>query len=388
MNKSKNSQNGFAMVFFNILKACIGGGILEYPYLYQQHGVILATFYTTLFGTISLFGCILYMRVNDHYGKNNTLSSISLHIYPKTKVCIDAIILFKCFIVLLSYFCLIHESLTTICNDLNIKTADIPHKGFAMGFTTVGFLFTLPFVMAKHIKTLKKTSFLGMVGVVMLLIASLMFWNTDSGRMHTIGKSLNPITNLGSFVFSYTCHQNIISVHNEADMSYKELCWSIAVVYGCTTLIYVTFGMINYFCFAGRTITNKIFDTWPASNTKTTALTIYTIFLVVTIPLHVHPIKTQISELAKIRSRLKEKALGVLITVVLFIMAVSGLFSFKKVSRFVAQTFSALLVFIIPSFYYLTHSGKKKPVYCGMVVFAIAVGILCLVKTVLDITPN
>merc|ERR1712133_360564 len=107
------------------------------------------------------------MEVNNYYGKKNTLSSLVNNIKPSLKVIIDIIIIFKCVIVSLSYYCLIYESLQTIFNET--KSIDEKYtKLAAFGTATLSHTLSLAFIAAKNIRSLKNTSFLGIIGVLML----------------------------------------------------------------------------------------------------------------------------------------------------------------------------------------------------------------------------
>lgn len=390
-------QQHFA-AFINILKACIGSGILSYPSLFQQYGVVGAILYTILFGSISYFGCVLYLIVNaqikQKYPKKDSLSlsGMSLCIFPLFKISIDVVIVFKCLFVSLSYFTLICETIKSILseNDFYKKTS------FALGlraitnyiFTFV-YLVTLPFICVEKLGALKKTSFLGFAGVLLLLSIGFYYAcdSTEKIRKIQFFTKGNVFRNLNAFVFSFTCHQNIVDVQNEnALLSVRSLICNIGAVYACTTLIYVCFGISNYYAFRDKNIDSTIFYTWTPGKIKTTALIIYVIFLCVTIPLHVNPIKMQVSEIFGFKNIWHKRFLGIFVSFIMFILAILEIANYKFASKLVSQTFSAILVFVLPCCYYLFWKGEKRIVFYVMSAFCAICGMLCFIKTILDFT--
>lgn len=397
-NSTKTKQ--YFSSFINILKACIGAGILAYPSLFQTYGYINAILYTCLFGFVSYCGCVLYMLINAQILEKNkgekkvSLSGMSEYVLPVLKIFVDFIVIVKCLFVSMSYFALIHETLTNIITDTGIYKEDSTAGGLK---AVTNYIFcgvcalTVPFICATKIDMLKKASFLGFVGVILLLIIS--FYYVHVIPKEAIEKSMemfvgaNVLKSLGAFVFSYTCHQNIVDVQNEADLlSVKNLCVNIGCVYIATTVIYVMFGFLNYKAFNNVTISGKIFDTWSAGKVKTFGLITYVIFLCVTIPLHVHPIKAQVSVLLGIVNLWIVRGIGISVVVAMCVLSITKVWNFQGISRFVSQTFSAFLVFLLPTIYYVLYKGKKMAFGYVMCALCTANGLLCLVNVILDLT--
>ena len=397
-------------VFTNITKACIGAGILEFPYLFQQYGYLGALLYTFLFGFISYSGCVLYIVVNAYikdklnslseterikkgYPSKTSLSTMSLFILPKFKLIIDFIVIFKCLFVSLGYFALIAETLKTIVEEAGCyeKSSNLFNlQGMVICIFLSVYLLTTPFICAKKIDTLKRSSFLGLIGVMMLLGVTVYYKMTIvPAVVHNVKpfNEFNILHDLGSFVFSYTCHQNIVAVQNEADqLDSTKMNINVGVVYIFTTFIYITFGFLNYQTFNHLNINKKIFDTWPEGKVKLAILSIYVAFLSVTIPLHVHPIKTMIADVFGINNVWAIRGIGLGVTTTWFILAVFKLITFLTVSKYVSQTFSALLVFIIPASNYILYDGRKRSwgyILCSLCIIN---GILCFIKTIMDLT--
>ena len=370
------NKNDVGVVVFNIFKACVGSGILTFPSLFQKYGCLLTTIYTIIFGIISLFSCILYTQVNHYYNKKDDIGTLALHDIKWIKLIVDITIFLKCYIVSFSYFILIFNILKEIKTYFTIST-----HIFEKICLTIIFIAIVPFILTKKITSLKSISMLGLFGSIILLCTSFIFYfnsKSFSGSAN-IYRTDRSIEDLSNFIFSYTCHQNILQVQNETSLSVIQLQIIILFVYIGVTLVYLAFGLINYFTFnSHKIIPAVVFEVWPNNYVKLISLIIYVLFLIVTIPLQIHPIKIQLIDLLSINNRFYQKLLGLLLITSIYIITIIDRYQFSSIIKFVSRTFSTGIVFIFSGIYYFATKDKKMHLLTYMAVISVFTGLLSL----------
>lgn len=377
--KIKN-KNDIGVVVFNIFKACVGSGILTFPSLFQKYGCLLTIIYTIIFGIISLFSCILYTQVNYYYNKKDDIGTLASHDIKWMKLIVDITIFLKCYIVSFSYFILIFNILKEIKTYFTIST-----HIFEKICLTIIFISIIPFVITKKITSLKLISMLGLFGSIILLLTSFIFYfNSKSFNTSTIiYRTDKSIDDLSNFIFSYTCHQNILQIQNETSLSVIQLQIIILIVYIIVTLVYLIFGLINYFAFNSyKIIPAIVFEAWPNNYVKLVSLIIYVLFLIATIPLQIHPIKIQLVNLLVVNNRFYQKIIGLLLITSIYIITIIDRYQFSSIIKFVSRTFSTGIVFIFPGIYYFVAKDKKMPLLTYMAIISIITGLLSLSTTI------
>lgn len=226
---------------------------------------------------------------------------------------------------------------------------------------------------------------LGLFGSIILLCTSFIFYfnsKSFSGSAN-IYRTDRSIEDLSNFIFSYTCHQNILQVQNETSLSVIQLQIIILFVYIGVTLVYLAFGLINYFTFnSHKIIPAVVFEVWPNNYVKLISLIIYVLFLIVTIPLQIHPIKIQLIDLLSINNRFYQKLLGLLLITSIYIITIIDRYQFSSIIKFVSRTFSTGIVFIFSGIYYFATKDKKMHLLTYMAVISVFTGLLSLSTTI------
>lgn len=290
------SISDFSSVYFNTLKACMGTGILGFPLIFQIHGIFYTVIFTFISLLASLFGCFLYIDLNERHGKNLTMASLSKHIFPSMKRSVDIIVMIKCFLLTLVYFGRIKSIFSTLFADFELESIlkIKPDVGAGIGIVATAFLLSYP-ITWETLNSLTKFSLLCFVGVVILFFGSFSVTKGKTSEVVFISDNRDFISSVGYFVFGFSCHQNILSIHNETKMkaSLFKLCITLSLI--SVAFIYLAFGYINYKAFSD--IPNDIFIIWPACKAKSFTVLTYLCIIVFSIPFQVFPCKNHFGDL-------------------------------------------------------------------------------------------
>jgi len=189
------------------------------------------------------------------------------------------------------------------------------------------------------------------------------------------------------FVFSYTCHQNMISITNELDNPTKGRCWAVAgisiVIAFC---IYIVLASSGYTTF-GDQVQGNILKNYPSSSIVVAAARIM-ISLVVTCcyPLQAHPSRKCLTTIFE--KFLGDKAcspslLHVVITTcfvgftgtIAFLVSDLGL-----VLSVVGATGSTIVTYVLPGACYFILFPKRKSRWGGLLMLLFGVCFICPVS--------
>lgn len=233
--------------FVNILKGCIGGGIYEYPLLLSVHGIIMALVMTVLSGMASLFGAFIYADINDLVKKGNTISSLANKIFsPRVKYFVDLVVVLKCLVVATGYLALASNMIRIIGpgikntisgNEIEIKPSFI---------IALGCLILTPSIISARIDKLKYLSYVGTFSILYIIFASFLMNRENEIEYFFFPKKFDIMKNLGSFVFSFSCHQGVLLIQNESSLSLKGFKMTITAAFLGAGLLNMLFGFINY----------------------------------------------------------------------------------------------------------------------------------------------
>lgn len=206
----KSSFSESLSIYINLLKTTMGCGILKYPIFFQVYGIFPCIILTIISALSSFSGIILYINLNDKYGRNNTLSTVTLHFKPFLKILADVVVIFKCYTVSIAYMVYLKKQLEFL-----ISYFDLSLNVYFLLLMIV--ILITPFVIMNKLDKLKYTSSLGLIAILLLISTSLYrYLNLDKSytlQIDTGNRSY--IDNLSHFVFSFTCHQNIFTIQNE-----------------------------------------------------------------------------------------------------------------------------------------------------------------------------
>lgn len=356
-----------ASVYVNLLKTVVGAALIKYPYLFMKYGMAPTLAISIMSAVVAYFGLVLYVDLNSASGTKTDISSLACNTrIPSLKTAANAAIFLKCYSVIIIYMHLLKGVLKTLLKHF------FNTESYYIALLALVILAT-PFTLVRNIRSLRLFSLLGVGSVVLIISLCAYRFTTEVGRLHAaklviVTQSRDYVSDLGTFVFSYTCHQNILSVQNGLKKtSMRALKGIMLAVLGTSVLIYSAFGMVCGMMF-GMKINEEenILNLLPDDCLSLSMRIFYVITLVFTIPLHSHPGTHYGLCIFNSKYATEMRFWYVRCTFSIFLMLVMYLFvcidSQGKYSTFnlVGGVFSSLINLGFPGFYYLTFRNTKK----------------------------
>ncbi|EOB12155.1 Putative amino acid permease [Nosema bombycis CQ1] len=381
--KSVNLSENFS-IFINLLKTTMGCGILKYPTLYYEYGIIPALILTVISAFASYCGIFLYIDLNDKYGLGNTLSTVSLHFAPYLKVLADIVVIAKCYMVGVAYLIYIGEQLVFLLKYFMIDLSPKIALGIVLALIS-------PFIFISKIDKLKYTSTAGLVAILMLVSAS--YYRLKSNEIpHSISYDTGNrsyIKNLCHFVFSFTCHQNIFTLQNSMEnYNKRHLKITSGFSFVSAVVIYSIFGWISYIAL-GNNLKTSYLEAQPEDHLKVAISIFYICLVSLSIPLQTNPCKSYLLNAVNPDFLVKESyfyvrtGFSLFLTLSIYIFAICGI-NFDKICGFVGGTFSTFMCFIFAAVYHFLSFGIFKNILnTVLAIIAMTYGVLSFTAVLL-----
>lgn len=208
---------GFSSCSINLLKTILGAGMLAMPWAFAALGYVLGTTFVLLAGSLAAFGLHLFVASAQYASRNVTINKLASLTYPKMTFVFDLAIALKCFGVALSYLIVIGDMMPSIAQGLGLEHWVFISRGF---WLIISMILLVPLAFLRRIDSLKYSSFAGLLGVFYLLGVAL--WNyykpdavhapPGAGIEPFASISLASLKSFSVFVFSFTCHQNVLAM--------------------------------------------------------------------------------------------------------------------------------------------------------------------------------
>lgn len=353
-----------SIICFSLMKSCIGAGIYAYPHAFNVYGVVWTVILTVISCAASIFGTYMYIDRNKEYSKENTISTLGATIISsKFKTFIDLVVILKCLIVGAGYLNLANEIIQMILPSINIFEYVITPNILAYIFTGLGCLLILPGILGTKLGKLKNMSYIGTFSILALIILSkIETSNMPVNYQMLVNEPPSVIENIGLFVFGFSCHQSILTIHNESNLSERRLKWLILLSFICVSGLYLLFGFINYSAFSiinnNPVSLKKIFSLWGKDHITTKiAIFIFSLSLIITVPFQIHPAKSYFFNIFNMKDN---KLVGISMIVLCYFLTTQSWYDFYFVSSFAAKPLNSFLCFGFPALFTVFNQSKKS----------------------------
>lgn len=292
----------------NLLKTIIGSGILGLPQAIVKFGLVTGVSLMFAAAFFATFGLHILNVAAMQLGRKSSFAGLCSLTYPKAAFWFDFAIAIKCVGTTIAYFTVIGTTFITLLKAIiGDKTAPegiimtlMLNRPFVVIFSAV---LIAPVCFMRKMDSLKYTSYAGMAAVLYLVILTVVnFFNTDSASFSNIPLFVKPslamFSSYGSFVFAYTCHQNILPIQNEArNNTPRGMMNIIATSMTTATIFYLAvaiFGAATY----GTEVNDNILNDMKANVFTYAARIFYILLLLVSVPLQVFPCRLSIEKMA------------------------------------------------------------------------------------------
>lgn len=373
--KAPTAYAGFFSGSLNLIKTIMGTGMLCLPAAFQAIGVIPAFLMLFLAAFLSAFGLYLLTRSVERVGGRDVeFATLSKATYPRLSPLFDLAIFLKCIGVAIGYLVVVGNLVPQLMASLTTNRLLLNP---ATWMTLTSFAIA-PIIFMPKMDSLKYTSFLGMLSVVYMVgLASILFLVTPnpSGVWSNV-KLYEPlgreyIKNFSVFVFSFTCHQNMLPIQNESKRN-SSLAMSrvISVCVGMAFVMYMIFAVSSYAVFGGpgKVIDANLITVYPQVGFPYVLARFLYVFLVIfSFPLQTFPARTSALKLfAYFYPRFTDRRQNILyasittsMLVSVWLMAITGL-DLRIVLRVVGSTAGPTLCYLLPSLFWLKLEERRQ----------------------------
>lgn len=369
--------------YVNLLKTIIGSGILYIPMLYKTFGLLPTLILMILSCILSITGQMIYAICNyKNNDRSSNITSLSLKSVPNISFFVDFFVFFKCFGVSTSYLIIIRELLPNIIEKSFGKSIITHPKVSLLIFLSA----IAPFTFFRSLKKLKYTSSIGIISILIILICSIFTFLKDlSFKNIQIYKKLdlNAFKGLGTFVFAFTCHQNLISIQNELIQNDPKKIKKLIIFTAISAfLIYMIFGFVHYAIY--DEMHDNILKSYPDNRLSVFLHFLYIIIMGFSYPLQLNPCRLYLMNLIRLDKRKRNNNfIHSLITVFLLIstycLTITGL-NLGEIYAFVGSTASTMICLVFPPMIYHYMDVRKEIMLriMGFICFLLGICIFCL----------
>lgn len=326
---------------FNMSNTILGAGMLGLPHAFSECGLGVGLVLLLVFACLSVLGLHLLSSAADIAGRPASFYGVAEKALPGSGMLIDAAIAIKCFGVATSYLIIVGDALPQAVQPFGASGVLLDRRLWTVGAAAA----VAPLAFLRKIDALRHTSLVALVciGFVTLLIVlfalragpafdpcgggadSELIGGGGSSGVAVGGMAAEAITAddgltmtatspchgavrlqttaiatvhaLPTFVFAFTCHQNIVSVTNEmARPSPRRALSVIGGAVGLALLQYLVIACAAYLTY-GETVSGDVLQSYPASPVVSTARLAIATVVALSYPLQAHPCRSCIVSL-------------------------------------------------------------------------------------------
>ena len=412
------------VMLFTVIKSIIGAGSLFLPQAASSLGAFPATFLLIFSAICSGFGLLLLLWLCSKVGRKSSIKSLSEITYKRLGVVFNAVIVPKCFLVAVSY--------------LKMSSSFLFERIFGAGmqpwkqhmFAILVAVILLPLILMKKAGKLRYASYISFAAVLYLLLFSFIllfkfgndttfpddvagadkkfFWFADRKQLSI----MSFFKRLPSFMFAFTCHQNVFPFYNETrDNSRKKMHLLVFLGVGVSLLVYLLFMFASMGTF-GKYLSGSNVDSMLNAYSVTLkgkpqwiqvmgAINeiLFSILLLCSIPMQTLPLKSSFLAILPVNEDKVQRNANLinwaisLGTMALGVIVVIMASSVKHFVSIIGAVISPLLMAVVPSLYYLKITERKRwnSMKIGVLIFGtfgvVLIGI-CLTASILTIVQN
>ncbi|KXS21281.1 hypothetical protein M427DRAFT_142400 [Gonapodya prolifera JEL478] len=225
-------------------------------------------------------------------------ADLARHTYPNASVLFDAAVAIKCFGVAVSYVMVAGDTLGSSFSSL-LPPALTTH----FSSTTISLLFIAPTCYLSSMHALRHVSALGLACAAYLCLVVLWFWlaglpdATGDPVQWSLFKPLSwaMVPKIPMFVFAFTCHQNILAIHNELPHPTPRITSHVILSSTVTAAaVYALVGTAGY-AGVGDGVGSNVVQSYPPSHPLSLlAHLAIGLFALVSIPLQIAPCRASV----------------------------------------------------------------------------------------------
>jgi amino acid permease len=376
----------------NLSNTILGAGMLGLPFALASSGLVVGAILFFIATMATIFGLhLLAIAAEESASRDNVASyfTVATQTFPRAAVLIDLALIIKCLGVAITYLIIMGSLLPDAMQTVAPGVGILQSRELWLGLSAV---ICVPLSLLKAMDSLKFTSFLALASVcyIVCLVIYYFFVDGPTASQITLGpRSMEDFfSTLPTFVFAFTCHQNIFAIRNEtSDLTKVNQIIVFSVLISLT--VYILIGYCGLFTFGLSTKDNII------NNLNKTDISVFICRLAVTLlialsyPLQIHPARICVANIAanfvpNIRKStpwhfILTFAIVLITYIVAFLVSNLGI-----VFSLVGATGSVTICYILPGLFYAKLFWKTS--WLGKKFFAVllvVVGILLMINSLI-----
>jgi amino acid permease len=403
----KMPRGTFASSSINLLNTILGAALLNLPKAISSVGYVPGTLIIIATGFASSFGLHLLAFAAKKVGRESSFFSISKITYPNLTFLFDLAIAIKCFGVATTYLTVVKDLMPKIFAIFVKDMAKYPFASDSFFWIGTFLVIITPLTFLKRIDSLKYASFTSLIAMFYLVAMIVAYYSAGfrgKGFVDPVAivsptseSLMRFLESFSTFVFAFTCHQNILSIHNEKkNNSLHSLDQVIGFAISTSTIVYIIGGNLGYMTF-GPLVNPNLLKAYPNDIAVTVARFAYVMLTILSYPLQAHPCRASIDKLIswKRRPEYANKRHYIISTCILFLtyMFAAKVDSIQTVLSVVGSTASPTICYILPAIFYykLTINQpwtSKRISAIALGFFGFLVMAVCLPVTIYKISSN
>ena len=374
-----------------------GIGLLSTSYCYRT-GVVLNTLISFLLATFAAISFYFLIVVSEKTKIDDYSKLIGPALgkkYEWIPHCVLTIILFGVGILYMQYGC----SLLTKCLEEFKGIPEWVYNRWFLIFIPI-VIIDIPLSMLKTIHKLSYISFASMTLVFVYIFHNIFYFSKNvykngfdpQNQMKLFSFTNLVITSIAIQGTSYNCHPNIFpTLEKLQNNTIKRKMITMIIVAICAFLIYTSSGIFGYLTLFDNILDPVAISYYPDGQTFTLITeALYTLLLALSVPLIFWSCRLSFHELFFKSSftTLRWNIIGISIVILSGIIAVT-VKAINTVFSIIGGLFSPLIVYLLPSLYYLRISKDRTLLTTILAYFLIVFGfftiIISLYNTIIEI---
>eukprot|EP01134_Creolimax_fragrantissima_P003332 CFRG3332T1 len=367
----------------NLVKTVLGAGLLALPNAVQGGGYVTGITLLFLSAIASIFGLDILAhcaRSMKHTKKrDSTYGGVALDTVPSMTNFIDLAVAVKCFGVSISYLIVVGDLIPDVAREIGLEDVLdglLTERHFWITLVCVSI--TVPLATLKHLDSLRVWSFMGnMAALFLVAVVLISSFNTSLNPCNQYPlpiQLVGPCTTknipfvptatilkyVSIFIFGFTCHQNIFTIHNEIkDNGTKNMRRVAVASIGACLVVYIVLIVSSLSTF-GPTIDKDLLKMYPKNRLITVCRLCITMLVITSYPLQTHPCRDNLTHLlAKLFPKLdihnSDRAFAAITFFICFFGYIVAMLvtDLSKVLAVVGATASTFITYILPGLFYM-----------------------------------
>jgi amino acid permease len=394
VHEAKSSMFG---TVFNLLCTAIGGGVLAFPFIYAQTGIILGLAIIVLMVPLLFYSQHLICVSSEHFDADH-YNTIAQRLPSKIwGVMCNVILILYLIGAVIAFMTLIGELGTGVLHRWVGHGASTWYTSKAVVISAFCIIVVLPPCLKKSVAEIAWISALALLpifylAVLVIIDGAAKIVQHSTAEVSYAQWNINCFYALPMIVFAYQSHVTSPPIYAaQKEKTLKNMDKALVIVYVVETVLYVVFGIMGYVQFGSNAQGNILLNYSDTDIKYLIARASLVLHFTLAIPINFFPIKTAIYETV-FKREIKEASLVewryLLSTFVPFFLCMTLAIlapGIQVVFSLIGSTLGVVVIFLFPAVF-AWHLNPRRLIFVVLAVLAgVSIGITGTVTTVYEL---